>query len=159
MAVECNPQMILGLQITGGAGAGLGARTLIFDEYDRTGSVYNSSSTYPVTAAASDELAITGGTDTIDLTAVSNPGEGAVDFTGLKIRVLVFQNPGSNVITVSKGATNGYELNGTVAIRVPAGGTIMIDYVDALADVSGTVKTLDVVGTAADVLNYIIAAG
>jgi len=158
MAVTCNPQFRMDTKLTGG-GAGLGLRTLIFDEYDRTTPLYDANSTLPVTKLASDELAITGGTDTIDLTAVENPAEGAIDLTGLKIRVLILGNPGTNAITVDKGASNGYELNGADAIIVPAGGTIAIDFADALADVSGTVKTLDVTGTAADVLNYIFVAG
>jgi hypothetical protein len=104
---------------------------------------------------AGDAFALTAGAATIDLTAI--PGvQGNVTFSGIKVVYAIFQNPGSNTITVSEGASNGYPIGIHV---IHPGGYRVCYFKDGLGDVSGSDKTIDLAGTGTDTLNAIFVAG
>jgi hypothetical protein len=129
-----------------------------YNEFNRTGPRYDDNTTPPVTVFGCDALVIAGGAQTIDLTAVPLR-DTTKDFTGKKVVVALFHNPGSNDITIAKGASNGYELQGAHSLILQPGGFVALDFGDGLTDVAAGAKTLDVTGTADDVLDYFLAAG
>src|SRR5215475_5914347 len=74
------------------------------------------------TKYASVAQALTAGAATVDLTALTGTNGAAVNANGLKLVAVRFQNPGSNPITVAKGASNGYTgLGASLSITIPAG--------------------------------------
>lgn len=137
----------------------VGTQEFILSAFDRVSPTYSSASTPPITKVGFDELAMTGSAVTVDLTAIPNQVEGAQDFSGIKVVAAIFKNSNAAAITVDIGGTNGYAINGADAIIIPAGGTVMLDFADALTDVDGTHKTLDITGTNTHVLRYILVAG
>jgi len=110
-------------------------------------------STPAVTMHSQQIYSLSGGAKTIDLTALLSTYGRILDGTGLKVRLLRFENRGTHVMTIGKGATNGYDLfGGSIAPAVPApDGTtqtgLMISFGDGLAAIDGTHKTIDVAGT------------
>ncbi len=126
--------------------------------------VLGAGTTPPVSKYAVNQKALSTGTGTIDLTAL--PGlsvDETVTFTGLKLQVLKIRNLSTNAnkITVSKGAVNGYQLDGattwTIALA-PGQGALL--YLNGAADVvGGGNKTIDLVGTGSQVLEYEMVAG
>lgn len=120
----------------------------------------------PVTKYSAFQLALTAGAATLDFTSLPdlNGTAGAVDATGLKLQMAKFRNKSDNAnsMSITKGAANGY---GTTA----AGGTFTVPldpdqewtlYLDEKApDVSGTVKTIDITGTGAQVIEVFLVFG
>lgn len=159
-SVTFNPQLVMGLRhildVEGANNA-----TLTYKEYDRTSPKYDGSSTPAVSLVAADAMSLTGGTDTINLAAAPDAlGGTSVDFTGFKVVGLIFNNSAnSNSVTIAKGATNGYELQSTHSIVLGAGAVMAFDFDDSLSDVAAGARTLDVTGTASDVLSYVIVGG
>lgn len=160
MSVTANPLMKL-QAVLSAAIEGAGTVEINLREFDRGSSPYSSASTPPVSKVGYDKLTLSGGTDTIDLTAVPNQVEGAQDLTGVKIVCGILKAPSTNTgnVTIAKGASNGYELNGTHSIELKPGETLCFDKVDELTDVAAGAKNLDVSGTASDKLHYILVAG
>jgi len=128
------------------------------DGFDTTLAL-NASSTPPATVCAYFTKALSSGTATIDLTALTGT-QGTVDGTGLKVQSLIFKNAAANQVTISKGATNGYSIFGASgSVVVPAGSTLAMTFADTLADISSTVKTLDLAGTGSQSFSVGIVMG
>jgi hypothetical protein len=121
-------------------------------------------STPPVTAVAAGELALSGGAGTLDLTNLLSPSGQAVSGNGLKIIAILLKNKAgnSNVMTVGKGASNGYGMNGGAAWSIPlpaVGGESYLYFGNQASTIGSSAKTIDVAGTLAQVLQYVILMG
>jgi hypothetical protein len=139
---------------------------VVHSAFNRSGSRLNASSVPPVDAVVFDELT-TDGADTIDLTNCKTAAlpTGGADMTAKKVVAALFSCPATNAaaIVITPGASNPYPIFGTGNdISIPPGGHVQISFVGVVSPlpaVSGTVKTLDITGTATDVLNYEIVLG
>lgn len=125
----------------------------------------SATSTPAVTAVWSDSITLSAGAASIDLTAMtSGSGEiAAVDFTTKKVHALIASCPAANTafVEIKPGATNAYEPFGaTNTVDLHPGGMVMLYQPEILADVSATVKSIDLASTDVDaVINIIILAG
>lgn len=123
----------------------------------------DANSTPPATKQATYEVTMSSGAATIDLRALVGAAGSAVDGNGLKVQAVKFINKtgNANAITISEGASNGYELfgNGWTVTLPTAGSWIMAYLKDASPDVSASTKTIDVAGTDAQVLQVQIVMG
>lgn len=119
----------------------------------------------PVTKHATFEQALTAGTATIDLTAL--PGrtvDETIDGTGLKVQLLRVRakSTNANVISIAKGASNGYGLDAGGAawdVTLSPGQRARFDLDDAAPDVAAGAKDLDLAGTGAQILEVEIVLG
>ncbi len=121
-----------------------------------------SATTPNVTAHANGSKALTAGSGSLDLTALTGINGAAVSLDGLKPRAILLENPAANAnpITVAKGAANGYTGLGSAFSQVlQPGQKVIIDLGTAGTAVSSTVKVLDLTGTGTQALNYQIIAG
>lgn len=124
-----------------------------------------SSTSVPATKAWSDTRGLTAGTDSIDLTALTRGSDlSDVDFTGLKVQLLIIQTAAANTADVvfKDGASNAYLLFGDASgqITLPAGTSAMFYLADKLADVSASVKQVDISSSDADAIySMILVAG
>lgn len=120
----------------------------------------SSATTPDVTGHGVGVLTLTAGAGTLDLTSLTGPNSVAVSLSGKKPRAVLLENTGANPMTVAKGASNGYTGFGSAySETIPAGGKVL-KYLGANGTaVSGSVKTLDVSGTGAQVLKYQIVGG
>lgn len=112
----------------------------------------------PVSKVAYFNKALSGGTGTIDLTAAPHNGA-TVDFTGLKVVCLKLKNKaGNGVMTIGKGASNGYEALGNAwTIKLQPEQEATFYFKAAAPVVGGSAKTIDVVGTGTEQLEVSIA--
>ena len=87
-----------------------------------------SSTTPPVTKVWSDSVPLVAGAKTLDLEALVNANLPNVTFLGLKVQILVFENPAGNaLITISSGAANGYDIGGASSSwGIGAGGQLIL---------------------------------
>lgn len=123
----------------------------------------DANSTPPVTKQATYEVTMSSGAATIDLRALIGAANSAVDGNGLKVQAVKFRNKtgNANAITISEGASNGYELfgNGWTVTLPNAGSWIMAYLNDGSPDVSASTKNIDVSGTDAQVLQVQFVLG
>lgn len=122
----------------------------------------NENTTITATKAAYFEVPLVAGAATIDLTSLEGINGASVDFTGLKVRIAKFRNKAGNVddITVSVGASNGYELAGSGFEETLSAGQHAQHYLaDSAPTVGASDKTIDVSGTGVEVLEVALIAG
>ena len=156
----------------------------VVEDIASTGPVGNSQTTYsafnrdatiqsnavspavPVTKRAFFEFAMTGGSGSLDLTSLShNDGDATetVDMTGLKVQFARFTAPTGNsgAITISDGASNGYEIFGDASgqVTISPGQSILLELAESADDVGASDKTIDLSGTGTDSVEYTILAG
>lgn len=148
MAVTANINLLVSVQETFNADA-LVNQVLTHAGYNLTGLQLDANSTPAVTKCSFQDYALSGGTKTIDLTALLGVNDAVQDCTGLKLQFLVFLNPAGNADMVISGeGTNGYSLG---AARTINGGAITcrdVMYVpNALGTVGSGAKNLVVTGT------------
>lgn len=126
-----------------------------------THSVFNTTatktavSTPPVTQVAAFDQALVGGAATIDLTNLSGTNLAAVVGTGLRIQFLKLKaaTANANPITISKGASNGYNgFGANFNLELAPGGEALLFANDAGGDVAAGNKTLDLAGTGTQVM-------
>lgn len=165
MAVSLNPQFLLSVveTLTGNVDAAESPQ-VTHSGFNLTGVRLNASSTPPATKVSAVTHALTAGAKTIDLTVL--PGtEGNQDCTGLKLQLLLLENPAGNAaITIGKGASNGYALFGTtntvtVAAAATQAGYLAFFFPEGLPDVAAGAKTIDVSGTGTQEFNLILVLG
>lgn len=149
--------------------AGLSASSLTFNAYN-TAATLNSGTPVVVTKKANFVLTLSGSSGTIDFTALPDAA-GTQTFSGLKIQAIKIRNPSANVMSITKGASNGLGLttSGTsFTIIIPpaytsGGQTYPGEWVmltpEGTPDVSGSVKTWDVTGTSTQTLECTFLAG
>lgn len=142
-----------------------GGATITHDQWNTTvTTAATASSGIPeiCTKCASFSQALSSGTATIDLTSLTGTNGAAVTFNGLKVQFARFQNPSSNAnaITITEGASNGYELGGSsFSWILQPGQEITIRGYEATPEVSASTKTIDLSGTGAQALRVQLAAG
>jgi len=126
----------------------IGNRSVTSNQFNFTKKL-NASSTPPGSASWADALS---GDQTLDFTALSRSIGEDVDATGLKLQMLLLNNlSASATLTLAKGASNGYAVNGAAGSLVcPPGGSVQYFFNDALEDVDATHKTLDLTITAGE---------
>jgi hypothetical protein len=120
--------------------------------------------TPPVTKHSAFEIPLVAGAVTIDLTSLPglNGEAGAVNGTGLKVQSIRFRNKSTNanLITVTEGASNGYELAGnTWKLGLLPGQSTQMFGNDATPDIAAGAKTIDVTGTGAQILEVHVVMG
>jgi len=124
----------------------------------------NASSTVPATHVVDKRVTLSGGTATIDLTAA--PGktvDGSAitqDLTGLRLQLLKLTAKADNTqrVKFAQGASNPYLLGVTAAfLSVGPGESVLLEFKDSLADVSGTVKTFDITSAMATAVIDVLA--
>lgn len=117
----------------------------------------NATSNPPATTFAGFVKALTAGAATIDLTALTGTNGATVNGTGLKVQVLRVKNLGANDLTISTGASNGYNFGGSAVIK--PGALFMIYVVDGLPDVAAGAKNIDLAGTTTQTSEWSIVMG
>lgn len=141
-----------------------GDNTVSVTGLNETGTL-NASSSVPATKQVSGTKTMSGGAGTIDLTAL--PGltaDETVSLSGLKVQILKIRNKSTNAnkIVVSNGASNGYRLDAATtawSIALAPGQSALLLLNEAADDVGGSRKEIDLAGTLAQVLEYLIVAG
>lgn len=144
---------------------GLGGQVLDFSQFN-SAPTFDAGTTPAISKAAVFSQALTAGSATIDLTAVTIRGV-AVTLSGLKPVAWLFRVPAGSAgaITIAKGASNGYTgLGSSASILVPVGWTLLLTtaaggVANPAVAVSGSVKTLDISGTGTDTLQVAVVAG
>ena len=139
------------------------APTVTHNGFNRTATL-NASSTPPASKMASFQKALSAGAATIDLTALTGTNGATVDFTGLKMASVKFQNPATNAnaITVKAGAATAYLIGGAAWSWILQPGDEFLwesGVVNAAPTVSGSLKSIDLAGTGSQALNVIMVAG
>jgi hypothetical protein len=125
----------------------------------------NSGTTPPAVLVAAYEKAMSAGTATIDLTSLPQSGglaAGTITAATYKLQALLIKNKAANTgtITVTKGASNGYQLAGATFTMPLKPGQWMLFFGNDLADdVDGTHKTIDISGTGAEILQIVAVFG
>lgn len=122
----------------------------------------NGSSTPDAEMHAAMQVAMVAGAATIDFTALTRHGGGAVSFSGKNVRSVVLQNPATNAndITINVGAANGLALFGAASKVVLKPGDVIGAYFGATGPaVAAGTKNIDITGTGTQVLNLIAVAG
>ncbi len=129
--------------------------------YDTSESL-TATSDRPITKVAYFSQALTAGTATIDLTALTGTNGAAIDGSGLKVQMFKIAVPSGNANTyqVKVGAANGYDLMGANWDDTLQPGQEMTFFgYDATPDVAGADKTIDCVGTGSQAANITIWFG
>jgi hypothetical protein len=137
------------------------ARSVVHSAWDSVKTL-NSASTPPASKVAAFEQALTSGDATLDLTALVGTNGVVVDGSGLRVQVLRLRAPATNgnPITVSKGASNGYDGFGAdFSLTLAAGAEVLLFSKDSGGDIAGANKTLDLVGTGSQVLQVEVVLG
>lgn len=127
-----------------------------------TSKTLNASSSPAATTHAAFTAALSGGALTVDLTSLTGTNGATVSMSGLKVQVLRCKAPTSNAnpITITPGASNGYDICGAdFSVTLSPGQEVTIYGNDATPDVAGTDKTLDLAGTGSQELEMEIVAG
>lgn len=134
-----------------------GAESVSYHSAFNIADTLTASTTPPVTKKFSDELTAT---LNLDLAAYTDPELGADDATGLKVQAIRVNNLSTtNILTISDGAANPYQLNGGADIVVPIGGWVEMYFNDQLADVAAGAKTIDFTPTAGQGYQVMIIMG
>lgn len=149
--------------------AGTGAVSAALEALHQLGSTsavtYDANSTVPATKVASESsVDLSAGAATIDLTALTNGFGDALDGSGLKVQLFIFVAASDNTgaITITDGASNGYNLFGDASgqVTVPVGGTLVWEADDALDDIAAGDAEIDLASGDADATySYIIVMG
>lgn len=125
----------------------------------------DANSTVPATKVASDSITLSGGTATIDLSALVGINAGtAVNFTGLKVQLIFLYAKTTNTsgVVFVDGASNGYNIFGDASgsLTLLAGSSALIYCPNVLDDVGSSDDEIDVSSSDADaIFEFIFVAG
>jgi hypothetical protein len=141
-------------EVLGDSSLSASGRNVIHSQFDE-------SQTPPEAAIYSGNVyALDTGARTIDLRDIYTVGGGSGDGNGMKLQGFFFKNLGANPMTIAAGASNGYSpLGASGEATIPPSGWIAAYFADASADVSGTVKTIDVSGTGSQTFEFAAILG
>lgn len=137
------------------------ARSVTHNGYNSSRTI-NSGSAQPATKVASFEKDLSGGAATIDLTSITGTNGATVNLNGLKVQAFKVKakSANANPITLTEGASNGYELLGASwTIILQPSQEVLVWGHDSTPDVSGTTKTIDMSGTDTQGVEIIVVAG
>lgn len=130
-----------------------------------TDETLTASTTPPVTKHADYELTLSSGTGSINLAALpGRTSEETVVGTGLKLQHMKLRNKSTNanIITITKGASNGYGLNAAGAswtVVLDPNQEFLFRGNDSTPDVGSGARLMDVTGTGSQVLQVQITLG
>ena len=122
----------------------------------------DSTTTPPVTTVWTDNVALSAGAATLDLELLLKDDLPSAIFTGLKVQVLVVSCPQVNTgaITMTPGASNGYDLGGaSMSVAVNPGDTLVFFFLDTAPDVAAADSELDFAGTGSETFDILMVAG
>lgn len=164
MATNAHLTMKLQVNETVASGVtGVSVPTLVHDTY-KTETDLTASSTPAITKVASFLTTLSGGAATIDLTALTNSGDtagGSLDLTGLKVQAIYFEvSSGDSAMTITTGATNGYNLpHAGFSYQLAGGESLMLSLNETAQDVGASDKDIDIAGTGTDSIQVVLVAG
>ena len=124
--------------------------------------VLTSSSTPDFEKVWSARQLLTAGAATIDLKALTDPEGNTITTEGKKIRAIKIKalSTNANALTISEGASNGYELFGNAFTIALEAGDHFLAYLGTNApDISDTTKNIDLAGTGTQGIDIIIVIG
>lgn len=106
------------------------------------------------------DFTLTGGSDSIDLTADLDNPSGPVAFTGLKVLMLLAPSTNTGNVTVSTSSTSEWDsaIDGTITLKPGTSITLVSSNATAYTVTNSTKDLLGVTGTAGDHLQ-VAAAG
>lgn len=125
-------------------------------------------STPVVTKVYAQQLALSTGALTVDLTALTDGTGASLDLTGLKVQFVAIANKpvsgaaNTDTLNAKTGATNGYQIFGDAASEatLAIGGWCIFYNPEGTPDVGASAKTIDFSGSDADAdFILMIAAG
>jgi hypothetical protein len=119
----------------------------------------NTNFTSGIAAISSMSKALTGGTDTIDLTNLTHRQVSGITFSGLKVKYFAWYNPSANPVTIVPGAANGNALHGAAFKLVLNQNDYYAGVLANSPSVAGGAKNIDVTGSAGQSLSLLLAAG
>lgn len=160
--VEASPLLSFGITETLD-GDGLDNQVVALSDYEVRPGNLSSTSDIPVDSASVKPYSLSGGTCTIDLTAIATTTSSSASLSGKKIQGLRFTNPaGNSAMTITGEGTNGYSLGS--AITIPAASAsnaavLILWYPEALADVASGDRYLVVTGTGSQSFYLEVLAG
>jgi len=130
---------------------GAGSQKVAHGDYDQKFTL--NGTTTPAVSMVSEFVISSSGSGTIDFTSLTTT-EGTRTAVPLKLKGLRIVNTGTNVFSISAGASNGYAIGG-VAIKCQpktstTPGVTQIFFGDALTVSSSSAKTLDYTYNSAD---------
>ncbi len=134
---------------------------ITYSGFNKT-SALTATTTPPVSKHAAFAKALSTGTATIDLTALTGTNGATVDGTGLKVQAFKFANPSTNAntITVTFGAATAYLLLGAAWKFILAPGQEVQGFGNsATPTISASLKNIDLAGTGSQILNCEIVMG
>lgn len=132
---------------------------------DEDSGVLTGSTTPAVSKVWSDQVQLSGGALSLDLTNLSRGSVlSALDMTGLKVQLIKIKATSTNTdtVTVVDGATNGYNIFGSSSgsITLASGDVAMFFFDESLPDVASGAKTIDISSSDTDALvDIILVAG
>lgn len=127
--------------------------TIIHSGFNVAGPKLSATTTPPVSVVSYQTYALVAGAKTIDLRALLDSVDAAIDCNGLKVQTVIIVNPnGNSALNVAPGASNPYPLLGAgndFTLPAATAGDVVAAFVlpEGTPDVSGTVKTIDFTGT------------
>ena len=126
-------------------------------------SILSGVTTPPAQSIFSDRLQLVAGVLTLDLQALPQGNIiPDIDLTGLKIQILQFTSPETNLadITLTPGAVDPYNLGGAaMSITLSPGDTHLFLLNDSAPDVANLDSQLDFAGSLIDDVDLLIVAG
>ena len=142
------PENIPGVQVSP-----LTSQRLIHDAFNLAETAIS-----PATQGAVFHQVLTGDSATIDLRAVVGSNNGEVDGNGLKVQALMLKairadgtTPNGNVITISVGAADGYDLAGAAfSLALQPGQSFLFLGADGTPDIATGDQDLDLDGTGSE---------
>lgn len=132
---------------------------VVHSAFDHTVTI-QSDSAVPATKVSAAVVALSTGTKTLDLTALTGTNGATVDATGLKLQVWKLKNLGANDMTFADGASNGYAALGTdFSFILKPNQQAMFYLPDNAPDVGSGAKTIDVTGTGSQTFQNLMVFG
>jgi hypothetical protein len=123
----------------------------------------NGSSSPPVSKISAFQKALSGGSGSIDFTALPQAGGGTQDLTGLKPRFAILRNPSTNTgnITIADGASNGHNFfgDGSGQITLKPGQWAIHFFAGSADAVASGDRTIDLTGTGSEALDVYLVFG
>jgi hypothetical protein len=135
--------------------------TLTFTGLNKSATL-NAASSVPATIHASGEVTLSSGSATLSMLVLNGANGATVSGNGLKAQCVKFKNKATNAnaITLTEGASNGYELLGNAwKVVLQPGQELQIFGNDATPDIGSSSKDIDITGTGSQVLQYQIVMG
>ena len=125
-----------------------------------TSGVYNAGSTVPATKVSYDSIALVAGAHTIDLQALPGTNGTTVNGDTLKVQLFKFKNTGTNAMTISEGAANGYALLGAAfSFILLKDQEVLFQLANTAPDIAAADSEIDIAGTGVETFQMSIVMG